>query len=232
MFTVIFEIQPRSDRRDAYLGLAGALRPELVATDGFIDNIRYGSKRREGWLLSLSTWRDEKALVRWRTNAPHHAAQETGRTKVFSDYHLRVGQVTADSDPPPGHAVHEQRFDETEEGVAKLLTIVQARRPPELAEDATPEEIGRHLGLPESAHGLVEWDVFDAILTPGDLLLLLAWRDAVAANLGERAMGTPHGTPVETRARRRRVRVVRDYGMFRRHEAPQYYPDIAPDRSR
>jgi heme-degrading monooxygenase HmoA len=220
MFAVVFEVQPRSDRWDAYLGLASALRPELVAIDGFIDNIRYGSKRREGWLLSLSTWRDEKALVRWRTNAPHHAAQETGRTEVFSDYHLRVGQVIADSDPPPGHGVREQRFDETEEGVAKLLTIVQARRLPDLAEDASPEAIGRHLGLQEGAHGLVEWDAFDAILTPGDLLLLLAWRDAAAADLGERALRSD--------ARRRRVRVVRDYGMYRRHEAPQYYPDIQP----
>jgi heme-degrading monooxygenase HmoA len=212
VFAVIFEVQPRSDRWETYLGLAGALRPELVAVDGFIDNVRYGSKRREGWLLSLSTWRDEKALIRWRTNAPHHAAQEQGRSKVFRDYHLRVGQVTSDSHPPQGYAVHEQRFDETEDGAARLVSLVELRRPPGLAEDASAEQIGRVLGLPDSADGLVEWDVFEAILTPGDLLLLLAWRDAAAADPGERAL------PVE--ARHRRVRVVRDYGMFRRHEAP------------
>jgi hypothetical protein len=28
-------------------------------------------------------------------------------------------------------------------------------------------------------------------------------------------------------ARLRRVRIVRDYGMFDRREAPQYYPEIA-----
>lgn len=50
MFAVIFEVQSRSDRWETYLGLAGALRPELVAIDGFIDNVRYGSKRREGWV--------------------------------------------------------------------------------------------------------------------------------------------------------------------------------------
>ena len=27
-------------------------------------------------------------------------------------------------------------------------------------------------------------------------------------------------------ARMRRVRVIRDYGMFDRREAPQYYPDV------
>lgn len=218
MFAVIFEVQPRHDRWDAYLGLAGALRPELLAIDGFIDNVRYGSKRRDGWVLSLSTWRDEKSLVRWRTHAPHHAAQETGRTDVFRDYHLRVGEVTADSRPPAGQTVHEQRFDETEEGVAKLLSIVELRRSAEVPVDADAETLGRHLGLQETAHGLVEWDIFDAILNPGDLLLLLAWRDAAAAQLGERA--------VSPGARLRRVRVVRDYGMFRREEAPQYYPDV------
>ena len=220
MFAVIFEVQPHSDRWDSYLGIAGALRPELVAIDGFIDNIRYGSMRRSGWLLSLSTWRDEKALIRWRTKAPHHAAQEQGRSEVFRDYHLRVGQVTSDSRPPSGHEVHEQRFDETEQGVAKLISLVEMRRPSGLAQDASAEAAGRALGLQDSAHGLVEWDVFDAILTPGDLLLLLAWRDTVAADLGERAL------PQD--ARRRRVRVIRDYGMFRRDEAPQYYPDVAP----
>jgi heme-degrading monooxygenase HmoA len=220
MFAVVFEVHPRSDRWETYLGVAGALRPELVAIDGFIDNVRYGSKRREGWLLSLSTWRDEKALVRWRTNAPHHAAQEKGRSEVFSDYHLRVGQVTADSRPPPGVEVLDQRFDETEDGVAKVVSLVEMRRPPGLPEDAAPEAIGRAMGLQEAADDLVGWDVFEAILTPGDMLLLLAWRDTAAANAGERAL------PADVR--HRRVRVVRDYGMFRRHEAPQYYPDVAP----
>ncbi len=221
MFAVIFEVQPRQDRWDDYLGLAAALRPELVAVDGFIDNVRYGSLRRDGWVLSLSTWRDEKSLVRWRTVAPHHAAQETGRTAVFQDYHLRVGEVTADTRPPPDHTVREHRFDETEEGVAKLLSIIELPRLPEIDGDASPEVLGRHLGLAESAHGLVEWDLFDAILNPGNLLLLQAWRDAAAAELGERA--------VPPAARHRRVRVVRDYGMFRRHEAPQYYPEVARD---
>jgi heme-degrading monooxygenase HmoA len=36
--------------------------------DGIIDNIRYRSLTREGRILSLSIWRDEKALIRWRTH--------------------------------------------------------------------------------------------------------------------------------------------------------------------
>src|SRR6266576_2356358 len=37
-----------------------------------------------------STWRDEKSVVRWRTEGEHHVVQEKGRFEIFRDYHLRV----------------------------------------------------------------------------------------------------------------------------------------------
>jgi len=46
MFAVIFEVQPKADRWDDYLALARQLRPKLEAIDGFIDNERFGSKRK------------------------------------------------------------------------------------------------------------------------------------------------------------------------------------------
>jgi hypothetical protein len=67
MFSVIFEVHPKPEQWDAYLDNAKMLRPELEAVDGFVDNIRYKSLTREGWILSLSGWRDEKSVVRWRT---------------------------------------------------------------------------------------------------------------------------------------------------------------------
>src|SRR5437667_11000199 len=114
MFVVIFEVQPKKERWDDYLALAKQLKPKLEAVDGFIDNERFRSKRTEGRLLSLSTWRDEKAVVRWRTQGEHHGVQEKGRFAVFRDYHLRVGEVTADSHPPQGLPVEQNRLDETE----------------------------------------------------------------------------------------------------------------------
>ena len=83
MFSVIFEVHPRSEQWDAYLGYAKMLRPELEQIDGFVDNIRYRSLTHEGWILSLSNWRDEKSLVRWRTRMRHHEVQEKGRLKVL-----------------------------------------------------------------------------------------------------------------------------------------------------
>src|SRR3954467_15101956 len=112
MFAVIFEVQPKSDRWDQYLDLAKLLRPELEQIKGFIDNERFKSWRTEGRLLSLSIWTDEKAVVRWRTHAMHHGVQEKGRFEVFEDYHLRVGEITADTHMPGREPPKQQRFDE------------------------------------------------------------------------------------------------------------------------
>src|SRR5262244_1564188 len=155
MFAVVFEVQPRKERFDDYLALAKGLKPRLERIDGFIDNDRFRSKRREGRLLSLSTWRDEKAVVRWRTQGEHHGAQQRGRFEVFQDYHLRVGhlrvgEVTADTQPPPGMSLAQQRLDETEAGAAKAVTITEVTAPA----GADPDLAGS-LGLASSAGGLV-----------------------------------------------------------------------------
>jgi heme-degrading monooxygenase HmoA len=219
MFSVIFEVHPRSEQWDAYLGLAKMLKPELEKIDGFVDNIRYRSLRRDGWLLSLSGWRDEKALVRWRTQAKHHTVQEKGRSEIFHDYHLRIGQLTEDTRPPQGYTLSEQRLDETEAGDATTITLIDAKRPPEWVKQASPDDVAKWLDLAPDAQGLVAWDVFDAVLTPGDIILLISWRDQPAAEAFQAAVSLKEG------ARLRRVRVVRDYGMFDRREAPQFYPD-------
>jgi heme-degrading monooxygenase HmoA len=219
MFSVIFEVHPKPEQWDAYLGLGKMLKPELEKIDGFVDNIRYRSLRHDGWLLSLSGWRDEKALVRWRTQAKHHTVQEKGRSEIFLDYHLRIGQVTEDTRPPAGHALHEPRLDETETGDATTITLIDAKRPPEWVKQGGAEDVARWLGLAPDAQGLVAWDLFDAVLTPGDIILLVSWRDLAAAEAFEGTVSLKDG------ARLRRVRVVRDYGMFDRREAPQFYPD-------
>jgi len=118
MFSVLFEVHPKPDQWDAYLGLGKMLKPELEKIEGFVDNIRYRSLRHDGWLLSLSGWRDEKALVRWRTQARHHMVQERGRIEIFLDYHLRIGQVTQDTRVPEGRALQEQRLDRLERKMA------------------------------------------------------------------------------------------------------------------
>ena len=220
MFAVIFEVHPKPEKWDTYLGYGKMLKPELERIEGFVDNTRYRSLTREGWLLSLSGWRDEKALVRWRTQAMHHDVQEKGRSEVFLDYHLRIGQITQDTRLPDGEMLREQRLDETQTGSATTITLIDAKRPADWVKRSGGGGVAGWLGLSRDASGLVAWDVFDAVLSPGDIILLMSWRDRGAAETFERELALPDG------ARLRAVRVVRDYGMFDRREAPQYYPDV------
>jgi heme-degrading monooxygenase HmoA len=220
MFSVIFEVNPKPEQWDSYLGTAKMLKPELEQIEGFIDNIRYRSLTREGWILSLSGWRDEKSLVRWRTRTRHHEAQEKGREEILQDYHLRIGQITQDTEVPSGCSIKEQRLDETESGAGTGLTLVTATRPTQWKETSNSADCAQYLGLDPRAEGILDWDVFDAVLTPGDLALLISWQDSEAAQHFEDEFTVPDG------ARLRRVRVIRDYGMFDRREAPQYYPDV------
>jgi heme-degrading monooxygenase HmoA len=213
MFAVIFEVQPKPERWNDYLDLAKQLKPKLEAIDGFIDNERFESKRTKGRLLSLSTWRDEKSVIRWRTHGEHHGVQEKGRFEIFADYHLRVGEITSDSQPPQGLSVEQRRFDATEIGGAKVVTITEVIAGEGRAADRLPSA----LGLPSGDAGLLDHEVFESIYNVGKLLLLASWRAAETAGAWR---------PVGASVRHRQVRIIRDYGMFERREAPQYYPEV------
>jgi heme-degrading monooxygenase HmoA len=96
MIAVIFEAEPRPGRRDAYLDAAARLRPLLAEIDGFISIERFESLTVPGKILSLSFWRDEEAVARWRQVEAHRQVQDAGRRSIFADYRLRVAQVLRD----------------------------------------------------------------------------------------------------------------------------------------
>jgi heme-degrading monooxygenase HmoA len=225
MFSVMFEVHPRPDQWEAYLDNAKMLRPELERVDGFVDNIRYKSLTRDGWILSLSGWRDEKSVVRWRTAMRHHMVQEKGRSEILLDYHLRVGQLTHDTRVPSGQRIEEQRLDETEVGEGTAVTLIDAQLSATSCDMGSTSGTASYLGLNSKAQGLASWDVYDAVLTPGDVILMMVWKTTADAGAFARSGMLPSG------GRLRHVRVVRDYGMFDRREAPQYYPVVERQRS-
>ena len=96
MIAVIFEVWPNSGRKQDYLDIAARLKPELEKIEGFISVERFQSLSDETKLLSLSFWRDEEAVKRWRNFAEHRQAQRLGRESVFRDYRLRVVSVMRD----------------------------------------------------------------------------------------------------------------------------------------
>lgn len=219
MFIVIFEVEPKAGRFDDYLALARELKPKLEAMAGFIDNERFKSRRNEGRILSLSTWADEKAVVRWRTHGGHHAVQEKGRFEVFADYHLRVGEVATDTHPPEGVPLAQSRFDETATGEGKAATITEVL--PMEGGTVGAEGLAARIGPPRDRQGLLALEVFESITTPGKLALFATWRDADSAS----AWSPVRADGVKS-LRHRHVRIIRDYGMFERREAPQFYPEV------
>jgi heme-degrading monooxygenase HmoA len=221
MFAVIFEVQPKPGRFDDYLEQAKFLKPELEKIDGFVGNDRLASTRTQGRLLSLSIWRDEKAVVRWRTLGVHHDVQAKGRSDIFADYHLRVGEIFADTQTAPGKTLPQQRLDETEVGRAKVVTISELS--PREGERPISADPSQDLGVPRTGtNGVIDQELFESIYHPGKQLLLAGWSDATAAQRWKPR--TLAGGEVRHRA----VRIIRDYGMFDRREAPQFYPDITP----
>jgi len=219
MFSAMLEVNPKPEQFDAYLGMAKMLRPELEKIEGFIDNNRYASLTREGWLLSLSSWRDEKSLVRWRTTTAHHKIQQAARERVFADYRLRIGQVVSDNQLPAGQVLREQRLDVTEAGRGTAVTLLDAKCSPAWLKQTGAEAVAKSLGVDTNAAGLVSWDVFDALMTPGDVIVVVTWQDQAAVEAFERAAQMADGL------RRRSIRIVREYGMFDRREAPQYFEE-------
>ena len=63
--------------------------------------------------------------------------------------------------------------------------------------------------------------MFESIYNPGKLLLLVTWRDTEAAGRWVPVVNNELG-----KLRHRRVRVIRDYGMNAREEAPQFYQKV------
>jgi heme-degrading monooxygenase HmoA len=96
MIAVIFEVWPTEAGRREYLDIAAALRRLLDGIDGFISIERFESLAEPGKLLSLSFWRDERAVEEWRRVEAHRSAQTRGRGVLFADYRLRIADVMRD----------------------------------------------------------------------------------------------------------------------------------------
>lgn len=105
MIAVLFEAKAEPHHQARYLQLAAELKPLLADIDGFIDIERFQSLTTDGKILSLSWWRDEEAIRRWKQNAFHQAAQAEGRELIFAYYRIRVAQVVREySSETGGHA--------------------------------------------------------------------------------------------------------------------------------
>jgi heme-degrading monooxygenase HmoA len=96
MIAVISEVYPYPERLADYEELAAELRPLLEPIDGFISSERFQSCGEPGKFLSLSLWRDEASLARWRNLEAHRLVMEKGRNGILRDYRIRATRVLWD----------------------------------------------------------------------------------------------------------------------------------------
>jgi heme-degrading monooxygenase HmoA len=96
MIAVIFEFTPADGRFTDYKTLAEGLGEDVAKFDGFVSIERFQSISDPARFVSLSFWRDEDSVRRWRNLQKHREAQAKGRGGVFSGYRLRVCQVLRD----------------------------------------------------------------------------------------------------------------------------------------
>jgi len=206
MIGLFFEVQTKPGHRDQYLGLAASLKPDLETSGGCIFIDRFRSLTREDVLLSHQIWQDEGTLTAWRAHAGHHDVQTIGREKVFSDYRIRVAQVIHEQRPGRQIWRPERRTPYNDPARRKPTYILTAE--------------SQHATLPAES----EWprETFSSVYRDEHFAHLIELPDEDAgAALGPRLFADP------TVQYFRVFEVMRDYSMFDRTEAPQYYPPVA-----
>ena len=222
MFAVLIEAKPHKERRDEYLATATMLRPELEQAPGFVDLVRYRSLTRDGWILSLSDWRDEAFVGGWHRRMVDYEARESGWSGIPADYRLRVGEVTSDAAVPEGHEVALQRLDEIEIGEGTFVTLIDAKQTAEWVAANNPQEMALYLGFDLYSFGdCISWDVFEGVSSPGQIILVVTWKDAKSANDHAATQIVPDD------ARVRVIRIVRDETTSGGGEAAQINLDAA-----
>jgi heme-degrading monooxygenase HmoA len=203
MIGLFFEVMPRPGHDQAYFDIAAGLRPELDKNSGLLFIDRFRSLARQRLVLSHSHWRDEASLASWRTDAKHHVAQVAGRQQHFEDYRLRIGQLACEWLPEPSGL--------------RRLEINNSYNDPTLRQERFM--IASTAGT--SVEAGAESDVLTSVTRESEYIVLTpapSLSDGLSAV--ERLALTGNMTSV------RLYLVSRDYGMYDRKEAPQYYPPL------
>lgn len=201
MQTLLFEVQPRQGHEEHYFTHAAKLRPILMQHDGLLFIERYRSLSREGVVLSHSLWRDEASIARWRTEKHHHQSQAAGRYKHFKDYRIRISHalVHYDEEGEQHQWSTAGMYAENASADARYLTIIRAKAQPNT-------EYG------ECFESVTEANSFISIAEVAS--------EEAGQKLSTSAQGDSNTITVIF------ARVSRDYGMYERTEAPQFFAPV------
>ncbi|MEM7523235.1 MAG: antibiotic biosynthesis monooxygenase family protein [Pseudomonadota bacterium] len=206
MHALLFEMEPRAGHEAHYFRHAEVLRPLLASHDGLLFIERFTSLSRPGVILSHSHWRDEASLSKWRSDPKHHSSQAAGRIGHFKDYRIRISHVLAMARPGAERQTWTTAGAYSDVGSAhpRYLTIIASKGEP----------------FASRGEGFQSVTAKDGYLAVSDVASYERGLDAVGA-----AMADPTVTSAILSL------VSRDYGMFERAEAPQYFAAVEDGRT-
>jgi heme-degrading monooxygenase HmoA len=198
-----FEVDIKEGLRDRYMELAASLRPGMDAMGGCLFIDRFQSLTRKNTLLSYQIWQDEASMTAWRSDGTHHSVQTLGRDKIFSDYRIRIAQVVYEA-RPGGSTWRPERLTPYNDPSRRPRKFVLAF---ESANATSPAPF--------------EWanDSFGSMYRPGRFAHLMDL-PSYAAGVGLEPTIFSDSTTEYLCI----FEVMRDYGMYDRAQAPQYYP--------
>ena len=201
MHALLFEMQPRDGHEDHYFRHATKLRPILMKHDGLFYIERFKSLTRPKVILSHSLWRDEASIARWRTNREHHNSQTAGRFKHFEDYRIRISHVLhyAEQNADVREWSNDGSYSTPHVQTERLIVILRSRkqlRTQDAETFASVTESHSYLTVLDVANEIDGQSKIEKAQDDGSVLTALL------------------------------ARVSRDYGMYERAEAPQYFEAV------
>ncbi|MBV4493345.1 antibiotic biosynthesis monooxygenase family protein [Pseudomonas oryzicola] len=96
MIVVMFELEAVEGQGPVYVDLVNKLTPLLKDMEGFLGVECFQSTQNPKKVMSVTNWRDMKAVEDWRNVSAHLNAQRAGRNKIFHNYRVRVTEVLRD----------------------------------------------------------------------------------------------------------------------------------------
>lgn len=100
----VFTSQRNPDDRSAYDQASARMAELVVGIDGFLGH--ESARGADGFGITVSYWRDEAALRRWRDHLEHRQVQGRGKAEWYDRYVLRVGRIERESRRPDARPAH------------------------------------------------------------------------------------------------------------------------------
>lgn len=91
-YAVIFSIVRANVDEAEYAEMGEQMVTLAMQQDGFL-GFEFSPETPEGFSLSVSYWRDDEAIRRWRQHTDHLIAQRLGKEKWYPQYAIKIAKV-------------------------------------------------------------------------------------------------------------------------------------------